>query len=449
MVDQVPASASDEMIEDPTPVTEDLLKSLETAVEGGETGQIKTLMEPLHVADVADVLENLRRDERVAVVTALGNDLDFDALSELDESVRDQLASDLPNATLAVAVQDMDSDDAVYLLESLDNAERSDVLSKIPESERTQIERALDYDEDTAGRLMQTEFIAVPPFWNVGRTIDYMREDDRLPETFSEIYVVDPTFHLLGRIRLDRLLRTRRPIKVDAIMDPEVRALDVHLDQEEVGRQFERYDLYAAPVTDENDRLVGVITVDDVIEVVQAEADEDVRRLGGVGDESLADTVLRVTQQRFVWLLINLATAVLASVVIGMFDATIEQMVALAVLMPIVASMGGNAATQTMTVAVRALATKDLGSVNARRIIARETIVGLLNGVMFALILGVAAWLWFGSSGLGAVIGIAMVVNMLVAGLAGILVPMALQACKAGHQHVHDHSNADHRTEPA
>ncbi len=411
--------------------SDQLVRAVVGAIDAGDVAAIRELLQEVRPADLADILENLRGDERVAVINALGDDFDFDVLSELDEVVRDQLAEDLPNERLAQAVRALDSDDAVYLLDGLDEKDQSEVLAQIPESERTQIERSLEYEEETAGRLMQTEFIAVPPFWNVGQTIDYMREEERLPETFSELYVVDPTYHLLGRVRLDRLLRTKRPIKIEALMDADIHAVDVNLDQEEVGRQFERYDLYAAPVTDKNERLVGVITVDDVLEVVQAEADEDVKRLGGVGDESLADTVVTITQRRFVWLLVNLGTAVLASFVIGLFDATLEEMVALAILMPIVASMGGNAGTQTMTVAVRALATRDLGPVNARRIVGREVLVGLANGLLFAVILGTLTALWFASGPLGLVIGVAMVVNMLVAAIAGILVPMALETAGA------------------
>jgi magnesium transporter len=273
---------------------------------------------------------------------------------------------------------------------------------------------------------MQTDFISVPPFWSVGQTIDYMREEEDLPDSFTQIWVVDPTHHLIGRVALDRLLRTQRPILIDDITSTDLNQITVEQDQEDVALEFERYDLMSAPVVDIDGRLLGVVTADDVMEVIQEEAEEDIHRLGGVGDESITDSVLRTTRSRFIWLLVNLATAVLASWVISRFDATIEQMVSLAVLMPIVASMGGNAGTQSMTVAVRALATRDLGRVNAMRVILRETVVGLLNGVLFALIVGGVAYFWFGSDILGMVIAAAMVINMLVAGLFGILIPLAL-----------------------
>ncbi|MEL7544766.1 MAG: magnesium transporter [Pseudomonadota bacterium] len=401
------------------------------ALEQNNDTRVRALVDDLHEADMADLIEVLDSDTRSDLVRSLGSDLNFDALPELDEAVRDQVIEAMPNAQIAEAVRELDSDEAVYILEDLDSEEQSEILAQIPAGDRAQIERALEYPEDSAGRLMQTEFIAVPPFWSVGHTIDYMRETVDLPDTFSQVFVVDPTFHLLGTVSLDRLLRSKRPTTIDSLMEDDNRTVSTELDQEEVARQFERYDLMSAPVLDEDDRLVGVVTHDDVIEVIQEEADEDIKRMGGVGDESLADTVIRVTQRRFLWLLINLGTAVVASFIIGLFDATIQQMVALAVLMPIVASMGGNAATQTMTVAVRALSTRDLSLVNARRIVTREVIVGLLNGLVFAIIVGLVAIVWFGSGALAVVIAVAMVINMVSAGLAGILIPIALDRAGA------------------
>lgn len=277
--------------------------------------------------------------------------------------------------------------------------------------------------------MMRTEFISVPPFWTVGQTIDYARDTEDLPDSFTEIYVVDPAHHVLGAVALDRLLRSKRPVLMEEIADKEVSLIPADQDQEAVAREFERYDLVSAPVVDADQRMVGVITVDDIVEVIQEEAEEDIHRLGGVfGDASIRDTVLSTTRGRFVWLLANLGTAILASMVISLFEATIEQIVALAVLMPIVASMGGNAGTQTMTVAVRALATRDLGRLNAMRVVVREVAVGLLNGLMFAIIMAAVAVYWFGSGQLGLVIAAAMIINLLAAALAGILVPLALDA---------------------
>ena len=293
----------------------------------------------------------------------------------------------------------------------------------MPAGERAALERNLEYPEETAGRLMQTDFVAVPPFWTVGQVIDHMRETDDLPETFSDIYVVDPTHHVIGGLDLSRLLRTKREVPIEKIMDADRQVVLATADQEAVARQFERYDLKSAPVVDANKRLVGVVTVDDVVEVIEEEADEDLRRLSGVGDESIADSVIYTVRNRFLWLFINLGTALLASSVIKLFDATIDQMVALAVLMPVVASMGGNAATQTMTVAVRALATHELGPLNATRVILREASVGLVNGLVFAVLVGCIVLFWFGIDTLGIVIAMALICNFVAAALAGILIP--------------------------
>jgi magnesium transporter len=308
----------------------------------------------------------------------------------------------------------------------MDEQDQEEVLSALPFEERLRLRRSLEYPEESAGRRMATEFIAVPPFWSVGQTIDYMREDKDLPDRFHEIFVVSPQFELLGSVALDRVLRTGRTAKVEEIMGETSHAIPAAMDQEEAARLFERYDLLSAAVVDEANRLVGVLTIDDVVDVIHQEADEDIKRLAGVGDEELSDRVGQIARSRFIWLFINLITAILASMVIGIFEAPISQMVALAVLMPIVASMGGNAGTQTMTVAVRALATRDIDSYNARRIILREVTVGLLNGILFAVLIGCVAAFWFSNFQLGGVIAIAMVFNMISAALAGILIPIAL-----------------------
>lgn len=404
----------------------DFVRAVESALEETDRKQVRLLAGEIHDADLADLIEILHPEQRGQLIEALGKAFNPGAFSELEETVRDQVLDAMPNAQVAKVVRELDSDDAVYLLEDMEEADQTEILAKLPKEDRAVLERCLEYPEDSAGRLMQTEIIAVAPFWSVGQTIDHMREDDDLPNSFSEIFVVDADFHLVGSVALNRLLRAKRPVVIDDITDKDIHAVSTHDDQEEVARDFERYDLFSAPVVDDDQRLVGVVTVDDIVEVIQEEAEEDIHRLGGVGDESITDSVFRTTRGRFLWLLVNLGTAILASVVISLFDATIDQMVALAVLMPIVASMGGNAGTQTMTVAVRALATRDLGRVNALRVIFRETAVGLLNGLVFAVIMGVVAYYWFGSDLLGMVIAAAMVINLLVAGLVGILIPMGL-----------------------
>jgi magnesium transporter len=328
-------------------------------------------------------------------------------------------------------VRELESDDAIELLEDLPEESQEEILERIPASERAPIEQGLLYPENSAGRRMQTDFIAVPPDWTVGQTIDYMRETPDLPDRFYELYAVDER-RLRGAVALDALLRARRPVPIAELMDEERRRVLATDDQEEVARLFGKYNLVAVPVVDQDDKLVGVITVDDVVDVIEEEAEEDIKALGGVtSDEELSDSVWTIAKGRFNWLLVNLATAFLASSVLGLFEGQLEKMVALAVLAPIVASQGGNAATQTMTVAVRALATRELRSSNAWRVIGRELMVGAVNGLAFALITGIAAAAWFKVPDLGIVIGLAMMCNLIAAALGGILVPIVIERVRA------------------
>jgi magnesium transporter len=408
-------------------IRSDFLHAVASALDEADAAKVRELALPLHEADLADLIELLKPEQRGALIAILGADFKAAALPELDEGVRDQVLEMMPPERVAEALQQLDSDEAVYVIEDLAKKERSDILAKLPHFERVALERSLEYPEDSAGRIMQTDLIAVPPFWSVGQTIDYLRVADDLPDRFYEIFVVDPAYHLLGAVELNRLLRSRRPVTIESVTERDIHPIPVKADQEEVARQFERYNLTSAPVVDDGGRLVGVITADDVVEVVQEEASEDILRMGGVSGESVSDSVWRTTRHRFTWLLVNLGTALLAASVIGLFEATIEQMVALAVLMPIVASMGGNAGNQTRTVPVRALAMRDLGAANVRRVIGREAMVGLLNGLAFAVLLGTVVYFWFGNDELGLVIAAAMVVNFLVAALAGIMIPLSLE----------------------
>jgi magnesium transporter len=380
----------------------------------------------LHISELGDVLEAILPEQRTALVNLLGDDFDLAALTEVDEAIRLEIVDQMPNEAIAAALTDLDSDDAVYILEDLDQEDREEILAQLPFTERVRLRRALDYPESSAGRRMRSEFVAVPPFWSVGQCIDYMREEQDLPENFTEIFVIDPTFKLMGVVDLDKILRTKRAVKVEDIMRETNHPIPADMDQEEAAQLFEQYDLLSAAVVDENGRLVGVLTIDDVVDVIHEEADEDIKRLAGVGDEELSDNVISTVRSRFLWLFINLGTAFLSSTVIGLFDATIEQMVALAVLMPIVASMGGNAGTQTMTVTVRALATRELDIYNAGRIVRRELGVGSTNGLIFACLLGVVVTIIFHDWHLGIVIAIALFVNFMMAALAGNLVPMLL-----------------------
>jgi magnesium transporter len=402
------------------------VEAVSAALAAKDVALVRGLAGGLRAPDLADLIELLAPAERIELVQTLGPGLDFEVLSELDETVRDQLSEALPKEFLARAVANLETDDAAYVMEGLEEREKQELLARMPWRDRVALERNLEYPEQTAGRLMQTDFVAVPPFWTVGQVIDHMRETDDLPDTFSDIFVVDPAYRVLGSVDLSRLLRTKRHVQIDSIMEDEKHVIPALADQEEMAREFERYDLKSAPVVDENKRLVGVVTVDDVVQVIEEEAEEDLRLLAGVGDESIADSVINTVRGRIVWLSFNLATAMLSASVIKLFDASIEQMVALAVLMPIVASMGGNAATQTMAVAVRALATRELGPVNARRVILREASVGLVNGVLFASIMALVVLVVFGTGKLGLVIAGAIIVNLLAAALAGILIPLAL-----------------------
>jgi magnesium transporter len=388
---------------------------------------LQALVGELHESDTGDLIEALDADLRPRFVELLGREFDFTALTEVEDAVREEILEDLPAQTVAEGVRDLDSDDAAHILEDLPQREQAEILQQMPPPERSAVERILHYPEDSAGRRMQTEFIAVPPWWTVGDAIDHMRETVDLPERFFELYVVDEGGKLLGAIGLDRLLRAKRPVPLADLMDPDRRRVRATDDQEAVARMFERYNLVAAPVVDGGERLVGVLTFDDIVDVIEEEAEEDIRALGGVTrDEELADSVWRIARGRFNWLLVNLATAFLASSVLGLFEGSLEKMVALAVLAPIVASQGGNATTQTMTVAVRALATRELTDANAWRVIIRELLVGLVNGVAFAVITGVAAWAWFRVPGLGMVIALAMLCNLVAAALGGILIPLGL-----------------------
>ena len=427
---------SEANVQGPPPAPEDVREGLPSsefvsevaeAIGAGDAGRLAALTHDLDDPEMADLLTVLAPEDRTRLVTMLGAGFRPTVFSELDWAVKDQLVEALPNEQLADAVKELETDDAVYMLKDLEESDQDEILARLPADDRATIERSLEYPEESAGRLMQAEFIAVPPFWTVGQTIDHMRESADLPDRFTSLFVVDADFHLVGTVGLDRLLRTKRPVPMRDIMDADVHTIPVVLDQEEMARQFERHNLTAAAVVDENQRLVGTVTVDDVVEVIEEEAEEDFYRMAGVGDESMSDTVLSIVPARFWWLLVNLGTAVLASAVIALFDATIAQKVSLAVLMPIVASMGGNAGTQTMTVAVRALATRDLGAVNMLRVIARETAVGFLNGLLFAAIMGAIAFVWFGSGPLGLVMGAAIIINLLAAALAGILIPLALE----------------------
>jgi Mg2+ transporter (mgtE) len=403
------------------------LETVSLAIRASDAERLRHLVEDFHESDLGDLIEALEPEDRPRLIELLGSAFDFTALTEVDDAVREEILEELETATVAEGVRDLDSDDAVTILESLDEDEKAEVLGQLPAVERVAIQRSLDYPEDSAGRRMQTEFIAVPPFWTVGQTIDFMRETVDLPDTFYEIFVIDPAGHLLGAVPLDRLLRSKRPTTIQGVMTDEPDRVEATAPQEEVARLFERYNLVSAAVVDETNRLVGVMMVDDIVDVLEEEADADIKALGGVkSDEELSDNIFYTQRSRFPWLFANMCTALVAANVINLFEESLERMVALAILMPIVASMGGNAGTQTMTVAVRALATRELGRANAWRIIRREAMVGLLNGIALAIIMGLIAAFWFKTAQIGFVIGLAIVCVLFFAALGGIFVPLTL-----------------------
>jgi magnesium transporter len=404
----------------------DLVDRVAAAIEANDKTALVDLVGDWHEADLGDLLAALDPELRPRLIELLGANFDFKALTELDEAARADILEQLAPVAVILGIRELETDDAVAILEGLPKERQKAILERLPHPKRVALARSLEYPEDSAGRRMQTEYIAVRPDATVGQTIDYMRETPDLPDRFYEIFVTDRNHRLLGAVALDRLLRAKRPVPISELMNEDlhpVRAVD---DQEEVARLFERYDLIAAPVVDEADRLVGVITIDDVVDVIEEEAEEDLKALGGVRDEELSDTVWTVARRRFNWLLVNLATAFLASSVLGLFEGELQKMVALAVLAPIVASQGGNAATQTMTVVVRALAVRELSSANAWRTVLREVLVGVVNGLAFAVITGVAAVAWFKVPQLGLVIGLAMLCNLIAGALGGILIPLVL-----------------------
>ncbi|MFS4438482.1 magnesium transporter [Paracoccaceae bacterium GXU_MW_L88] len=396
------------------------------AVENEDRDRLLALLDGEHAADIADLLEQWNQENRLKLLTLWGEDLDGDVLSELEEGARDQILQDLPPELLSAAVKDLETDDVVYLIADMEDADKAHVLDALDAADRVAVEQSLTYPEETAGRMMQRELVLAPPHWTVGDTIDALRANDDLPDEFYSVYIVDERMRPLGSVKLGQIMARPRDAKLVDLMDEDFRTIPVDQRQEDVAYAFNQYHMVTAPVVDEDGRLIGVITIDDAMEVLEDEAEEDMMRLAGVGDEEISDSIWETTRLRFPWLAVNLITAIVASLVISMFESTLQAIVALAVLMPIVASMGGNAGTQSLTVAVRGLATRDLTGTNAWRVIRREGIVGLLNGAAFAIIIGIIGTIWFGMPMLGVVLAVAMVINLFVAGLAGILIPIVL-----------------------
>ena len=408
-------------------VTDELVRACETALLDGRYDELDRLTEPLHASDLADLVEELHGGTRSRLIEHLRQSLDPETLAHLDEVVREDVLDAMEPAEVAAAITELDTDDAVDVIEDLPAEDQRQILAELSPSDRALLEEALTFPEDIAGRLMQREIVTVPESWTVGDTIDYMRSRAAaLPRDFYDVFAVDTDLKPVGVVPLSRLMRNLRDVKVADIMAVDLHPIPLAMDQEEVALMFRQYGLVSAAVVDGEGRLAGVITADDVVHVVHEEAEEDLMRLGGVKEDDFYEAVVDTTRARFPWLLVNLLTVIAASIVIGFFDQTIQKVVALAILMPIVASMGGNAGTQTLTVAVRALAMKELTSTNAKRIVSKEIIVGAINGVLFAGVMGPIAWLWFGEVAIGGVIAAAMIINLVAAGFVGIATPIVL-----------------------
>jgi magnesium transporter len=407
-------------------LSDELIRAVDGALQEGEAGRAAELALQLHVADQADLLEQLGREERTALVGELKPRLDPEVLTHLDEIVRGEVLELLGPEEAGAAIARLDTDDAIEVLGDLDEAEQMALLLTLPLPERAAVEQGLTYPEDSAGRLMQRDFVAAPEFWTVGQTIDYLRANPDLPDDFYDIYIVNPRFEPVGSVPLSKVMRSKRGVLLTELKLKELHLIPVDMDQEEVGFQFRQYGLVSAPVVNESGRLLGVITVDDVVHVIEEEAEEDIMRLGGVTEPDVFAPPLRTSLRRVPWLLLNLGTATLAALVIAQFEAEIEQLVVLAVLMPIVVALGGNAAMQAVTVTVRALAMRQITRANAARVVAKELLVGGLNGAALLVAAVLLVLGWFGEVGLSVVFGAGIILTVVVAALAGVTVPMLL-----------------------
>ncbi len=404
-----------------------LVEGIREALHADDVPAIENLIEPLHPADAADLIEALSGDERRLILDIMRGRLEAEVLTHLDEHVREELIGHFDAVEVAEAIGELDLDDQVEEIEALDEADQREILEAVPAPERAALEAALAYPEDSAGRLLQTEFVSAPARWTIGDTIDFARGAEDLPDDFYELFVVDAERRPIGTVPLSRVLRTRRPESLGALMDTQVHPVPVTTDQEEVALMFRQYGLVSAPVVDDAGGIVGVITVDDVVSVIDEVHEDDLMHLGGLSEDDFYSSVRDTARARFSWLSLNLVTAIVASGFIFLFQDAIDRMVALAVLMPIVASMGGNAGGQTLTVAVRALAVKELSAANAGRVVRKELVVGAINGLGFAVLAGLVSWLWFGELGIGLVMGVAMIITLVVAALAGTAIPLGLE----------------------
>ena len=412
-------------------ISQDYLNNLINNINQKNLALINEDLSKLHTSDIAEVITNLPEKSRFDLVELDGFNLNPNVIVELTDELQKEILEKISSNKIVKIINSLESDNALQIVENLSEEKKIDVLTKIPLEDKYVLEQTLNtYPEDSAARIMQREFAAVPYGWTVGQTIDYLRETNELPKEFLEIFIINELNIPVGSVPSSRVLRTAREIKMSTIMNSNKFLIPAEMDQEHVAYNFEQYNLVSAGVVDKNNHLIGMITGDDIVTVIKEEAEEDTLRLAGVSDEEISDSAVSITKKRFIWLTINLLTAILASTVISVFNASIEKVVALAILMPIVASMGGNAGTQTLTVTVRLIATKELISSNVKKIVTKEFLVGFFNGLIFAIITSLAIFVWFGDIRLSILIAVAMVINMTVAGLFGILIPVTLNKLK-------------------
>ena len=428
--DAAPNLRAGDSLDEENTLKKDYVRRVRSALEAGETGLVYELVEPLHPADVADLFELIDADERPALAMAISDLMGGEVFAELNDHVRELLVESLPAGTVADIAEQLDTDDAVAMLEDLDLDDQQAVLAEMEPEDRAAIETALSYPEESAGRLMSRDFVAVPEHMSVGDLIDFLREGHDLANEFWEVFIVDARHHPIGTCALSWILRTPRHIALADVMTREQALIPVSMDQEEVALRFQKYALISAAVVDADGRLVGQITVDDVVHIIQEEAGEDALLLSGAGDGDINEPIRLTIRTRLTWLVVNLGTAIIASSVVGLFQGAITRFALLAVLMPIVSGMGGNAGTQTLAVIVRALATNQLTSSNTWRMIVREFSIACANGLTLGVLIGSGVGLIFENPLLGVVIAAAMLINNLVAGLAGILVPLTLDRFK-------------------
>ncbi len=410
-----------------THLPDEQIKEIVEAVRAQDSDTVHAVLDEISIADTAELLSKINTDDRNELLSMYSEALDPETFTEMDQELSRKSLSAMPADRVAEMISDLETDDALLLIEPLDEDFQKEIIEKLSAQTRLVMEEGLSFPEDSAGRLMRREMVSIPEFWTVGKTLDYLRTaTEELPEDFFDIFIINPLHHLAGEIPLSRLVRAKRSEKIKELTLDETHPIPATMDQEQVAHMFRRENIVSAPVVDDAGRLIGVITIDDIIDVIDEEAQEDFLRMAGVDQGDLYRAAISTSSLRFRWLFINLLTAIVASSVISLFDAAIEQVVALAILMPIVASMGGNAGTQALTVAVRALATKELSGTNTWRIVWKETIVGAINGVLFAVLTGALAAFWFQSTMLGIVIAMAMVINLIVAGVFGAGIPLTL-----------------------